>query len=363
MICRKVAGKCYLPDNRLLLDLINKHEGRFKVSYSITGVVLEQIQKYCPETMHTFEELAGTGCVEFLAETYYHSLSYLYSRREFVEQVIKHSDTIEALFGQRPVVFRNTELVYNNDLAETIESLGGFKGIITEGADHVLGYRNSNFVYRPPGCDHLKLLMKNYRLSDDIAFRFSSRFWKEFPLTADKYASWVNRINGNGCVVNLFMDYETFGEHQWSDTGIFDFMRHLPEKILAHPDNDFMTPSEIFDRYDAIDTVDVPYAISWADSERDLSAWIGNAMQTNAIEELYNMEEIVKACGDENILSDWRRLQISDHFYYMSTKFAGDGEVHSYFNPFDSPHDSFINFMNALSDLNSRCMRISSIAD
>ena len=279
-ICRKVANKCYLPTNRLLLDVIRRHEGRFRVAFSLTGVVIEQFQKYCPEVMSTFDALAETGCVEFLAETYHHSLSFLYSREEFLEQINKHTEIIERLFGQKPRIFRNTELIYNNRLAEIIESTGRFDAVITEGADHILGHRNSNFVYRPSTCNQLRLLMKNYSLSDDIAFRFGNRAWKEYPLTAEKFARWINNVNGNGHIVNLFMDYETFGEHQWDDTGIFDFMRHLPGEILKHPDNDFKTPSEVIEAYQPMDAVDVPHVISWADVERDLSAWLGNAMPT-----------------------------------------------------------------------------------
>jgi alpha-amylase len=354
-ICRKVANKCYLPANRLLLDLIGRFEGRFKVSYSITGVLLEQLQHFSPEVISTFDALAETGCVEFLAETYYHSLSFLYSRSEFVEQVQKHVETIHSLFGQRPRIFRNTELIYNNDLALLVESMGDFDAIITEGADHILGMRSPAFVYHPKGCNRLKLLLKNYALSDDIAFRFSNRNWREWPLTADKFARWISNINGNGNVVNLFMDYETFGEHQWKDTGIFDFMRHLPAEILKHPDNDFKTPSEVVQAYGAIDTVDVPHVISWADTERDLSAWLGNAMQSSAIHELYRLEKKIKETNDEGIIADWRRLQVSDHFYYMCTKYFADGDVHKYFNPYDSPYDSYINFMNVLDNLQSRC--------
>ena len=354
-VCRKVANKCYLPANRLLLNIIRQFEGRFKVAYSITGVLLEQLQRDCPEVMSTFDALAETGCVEFLAETYYHSLSSLYSPDEFTEQVDKHSETIEYLFGQKPKVFRNTELIYNNDLAGLVESMGKFDAIITEGADHILGFRSPNFVYRPQGCHKLKLLLKNYSLSDDIAFRFSNRNWSQWPLTADKFARWISDVNGNGNVVNLFMDYETFGEHQWADTGIFDFMRHLPGQILKHPDNDFKTPSEIVQTYNAVDTVDVPNLISWADTERDLSAWLGNPMQSNAIDELYRLEKKVKKTGDEKITTDWRRLQTSDHFYYMCTKYFADGDVHKYFNPYDSPYDSYINFMNVLSNLDARC--------
>ncbi|MHC4725930.1 MAG: glycoside hydrolase family 57 protein [Planctomycetota bacterium] len=336
-ICRKVANKCYLPTNRLILDLINRFDGRFKVAYSITGVLLEQLLTFSPEVMSTFDALAETGCVEFLAETYYHSLSFLYSRNEFVDQVNKHSETINKYFGQTPRIFRNTELIYNNELATLIESTGKFDAIITEGADHILGYRSPNFVYKPKDCKHLKLLLKNYALSDDIAFRFSNRSWIQWPLTADKFAQWVSDVNGNGNVVNLFMDYETFGEHQWEDTGIFDFMRHLPEMILRHPDNNFKTPSEVVDSYQPVGIVDVPHVISWADIERDLSAWVGNAMQSNAIHELYRIEKKIKQTANEKIIADWRKLQVSDHFYYMCTKYFADGDVHKYFNPYNSP--------------------------
>jgi len=354
-ICRKVANKCYLPTNRLLLNLIRRFDGRFRIAYSVTGLLLEQIERYSPEVLSTFDALAETGCVEFLAETYYHSLSFLYSRTEFVEQINKHIEAINYFFGQRPKIFRNTELIYNNELAGLIESMVCFDAIITEGADHILGYRSPNFVYQPKGCKHLKLLLKNYSLSDDIAFRFSNRNWAQWPLTADKFASWVSRVNGNGNVVNLFMDYETFGEHQWEDTGIFDFMRHLPDEVLKHPDNNFKTPSEVVQSYGSADEVDVPHIISWADTERDLSAWLGNAMQSNAIHELYRIEKKIKNTKDEKIISDWRKLQTSDHFYYMCTKYFADGDVHKYFNPYDSPYDSYINFMNVLDHLHKRC--------
>jgi alpha-amylase len=356
-VCRKVANKCYLPANRLILDLIRRFDGRFKVAYSITGVLLEQLQRYSPEVLSTFDALAQSGCVEFLAETYYHSLSFLYSRDEFIEQINKHSEIINRFFGQTPRVFRNTELIYNNELACLISSMGRFDAIITEGADHILGTRSPNFLYQPKNCDNVKLLLKNYALSDDIAFRFSNRSWPEWPLTAEKFAGWISRINGNGNVVNLFMDYETFGEHQWEDTGIFNFVRHLPEKILQHPDNNFKTPGEVAQSYPTVDIVDVPHIISWADTERDLSAWLGNAMQSNAIHELYRLERNVKSTNDEKIIGDWRKLQASDHFYYMCTKYFADGDVHKYFNPYDSPYDSYINFMNVLDNLQSRCSR------
>ncbi|MFA5292586.1 MAG: glycoside hydrolase family 57 protein [Phycisphaerae bacterium] len=356
-ICQKVANKCYLPTNRLILDLIKRHEGRFRVAYSITGVLLEQLADYAPEVMSTFDALARTGCVEFLAETYYHSLSFLYSRNEFHEQIFKHMDTIENLFGQRPKVFRNTELIYSNDLAEAIEEMGVFDGIITEGADRILEGRSPNFLYKAPKEGKAKLLLKNYALSDDIAFRFSNRGWSEWPLMSHKFSNWVNEVNGNGYVVNLFMDYETFGEHQWEDTGIFDFMRQLPEEIMKNPDNNFKTPSEAIASYPATDVINVPGLISWADTERDLSAWLGNAMQSNALHELYRMEQKIKKTGDKTLLSDWRKLQSSDHFYYMCTKYFSDGDVHKYFNPYDSPYDSYINFMNVMGNLEKRCAK------
>jgi alpha-amylase len=355
-VCRKVADKCYLPTNRLILDLIRQHAGRFRVAYSITGVILEQFQEYTPEVLASFQELAATGCVEFLAETYHHSLSFLFSPREFASQVEAHRTLMQDLFGQTPRVFRNTELVYNNALAQAVEQLGGFDAILAEGADHILGYRSPNYVYRPPQTRRLKLLLKNYRLSDDIAFRFSNRGWSEWPLRAEKFAQWINAVNGNGYTVNLFVDYETFGEHQWEDTGIFDFLRQLPTEVLKNPDNDFKTPGEVAAAHEAVDVVDVPFFVSWADIERDLSAWLGNPMQHNAIHELYNLEGKVKAAGDPDILASWRRLQTSDHFYYMCTKWFADGDVHKYFNPYDSPYDSYINFMNVLDHLRSRCV-------
>jgi len=354
-ICKKVANKCYLPANRLILELIHKYKGRFKVAYSITGTLLEQLERFSPEVLSTFHALAQTGCVEFLAETYYHSLSFLYSRAEFIEQVEKHCNTMADFFGQQPRVFRNTELIYNNELAHQIESMNKFDTILCEGADHILGFRSPNFVYRPKGCQKLRLLMKNYSLSDDIAFRFSNRGWSQWPLTSEKFASWVNKVNGNGYVVNLFMDYETFGEHQWEDTGIFEFMRHFPEEIFKHPDNDFKTPGEAAMAFEPVGEIDVPYLMSWADTERDLSAWLGNPMQSNAIHDLYRIEEKIKAIGNDKLVADWRKLQTSDHFYYMCTKYFADGDVHKYFNPYDSPYDSFINFMNVLDHLHGRC--------
>jgi alpha-amylase len=351
-ILHKVAGKCYLPANAVLLELLNKHP-EFKISFSFSGVFLEQLELFSPETLASFQKLVATGRVELLEETYYHSLSFLYSPEEFRRQVLLHRAKIKKLFGVTPMIFRNTELIYNNALAHEVESMG-YKGILAEGADHVLGWRSPNFLYSPQGTSKLKLLLKNYRLSDDIAFRFSSRDWAEFPLTAPKFANWVSQVNGSGNVVNLFMDYETFGEHQWEDTGIFNFLRHLPEEILRHPDNDFVTPSEAVARYAPVAELDVHHFVSWADIERDLSAWLSNPMQHDAIRSIYGLEKEVMATGDARMIDDWRRLQTSDHFYYMCTKWFSDGDVHKYFNPYNTPYEAFIAYMNVLQDLRLR---------
>ncbi len=352
-VCRKVAKKCYLPANATILELIRNTNGRFRCAFSITGVALEQFEKYAPEVLESFKELAKTGHVEFLSETYYHSLSYLYSKEEFKKQVMIHRKKIKQLFGQTPTIFRNTELIYNNELAKFIEGMG-YKGILAEGADHILGWRSPNFLYTPVTCSKIKLLLKNYKLSDDIAFRFSNRGWKEWPLTAEKYTHWINSINGNGETVNLFMDYETLGEHQWEDTGIFEFLRHFPYRVLEHPDNNFKTPSEVVRAYQPKAELDIHSFISWADIERDLSAWLGNQMQQSSIKELYMLEKAVIGSKDRQLVDDWRKLQISDHFYYMCTKWFSDGDVHKYFNPYDSPYESFIAFMNILNDIISR---------
>ncbi|MBI5389237.1 alpha-amylase [Candidatus Woesearchaeota archaeon] len=351
-ILRKVADKCYLPTNKLLLGLLKKHPG-FKISYSFSGVVLEQFEQYFPEVLHSFQKLVQTGQVEILDETYYHSLAFLHSLDEFKEQVLMHRKRVQELFGATPQVFRNTELIYSNELARVVAQMG-YKGILAEGADHVLGWRSPNFLYRPKDQQTLKVLLKNYRLSDDIAFRFSNKAWEGFPLTSEKYARWVDGVNGNGHCVNLFMDYETFGEHQWEDTGIFAFLEHLPAEILKNPDNNFKTPSELVDGVEPVGELDVPFLVSWADMERDISAWQGNSMQQSALSALYQLEQDVKAKNDPVLLADWRRLQTSDNFYYMCTKWFSDGDVHKYFNPYESPYDSYIAFMNILNDLKMR---------
>ncbi|MFP4053205.1 MAG: glycoside hydrolase family 57 protein [Phycisphaerae bacterium] len=352
-ICRKVTEKCYLPATQLMLDLVREHQGRFRISYAVTGTVIEQFRRWAPEVLDLLIELAKTGAVEFIAETYYHSLAFLYNRDEFVAQILKHCHLMEELFGQRPKVFRNTELTYNNDVAKVIEDMD-FEAILTEGADFVLGYRSPNFIYNPPNCANLRMLLKNYRLSDDVAFRFSNRGWAEWPLTTEKFAGWVDQINGNGYVCNLFMDYETFGEHQWADTGIFEFLRALPGRIMETGKNDFLTVSEAAERYPTVGEVDIPHMISWADTERDLSAWLGNSMQANALHDVYAAAEEVLQTDDEMLIEDWRKLLTSDHFYYMCTKWFADGDVHKYFNPYESPYDAYINYMNILDNIRSR---------
>lgn len=351
-IFHKVASKCYLPANDLLLKLLHQHP-ELRVGFSLSGVFLEQALTFAPEVIESFQKLVATGKVEILAETYYHSLAFLYSKKEFRDQVIQHSEKIQRLFGLTPKVFRNTELIYNNSLAIELEKMG-YKGVLTEGADRILGWRSPNFVYRPKGAKKIKLLLKNYKLSDDMAFRFSARDWNQWPLTADKFAAWINQINGAGEIVNLFMDYETFGEHQWAETGIFGFLSHLPAAILAHPDNRFITPTEAVVNLSAWDEIDVPEFISWADSERDLSAWRSNSLQHDALDKLYALETPIKRLGDPQLLADWRKLQTSDHFYYMSTKFWSDGDVHKYFSPYSSPYEAYIYFTTALLDMELR---------
>jgi alpha-amylase len=352
-IMNKVAEKCYLRTNKKMLELIHRHQGKFRISYSISGTAIEQFEKYRPDVLESFVELAKTGCVEFLSETYSHSLSFIYSKDEFKRQVQKHAAIIKKHFNQTPKVFRNTELIYNNELASFIEDMG-YEGIISEGVDRILGERSPNFLYRPVNTKKIKVLLKNYRLSDDIAFRFSDKGWKEFPLTVDKFKHWVFNVAGNGETINLFMDYETFGEHQWESTGIFDFLDHLPGAILSRPDFDFKTPSEVIASYPARDVYDAHHFTSWADMERDLSAWLSNSMQKEAMNRIYSIEKDVLNCNDPGILNVWERLQTSDHYYYMCTKFWNDGDVHKYFSPYDSPYDAYLYFMNAFSDLECR---------
>lgn len=350
---RKVAGKCYLPANQAIFELIEKYGDRFKVSFSISGVALDQFELYAPEVLESFKRLAGTGQVEFLAETYSHSLVSLADTEEFKSQVTEHSLRIESLFGSKPKVFRNTELVYSDEIGAMVADMG-YKAMLTEGAKHILGWKSPNYLYYNAINPRLKVLLKNYKLSDDIAFRFSNQGWNEWPLTAEKYVGWLKNLDKKEEIVNLFMDYETFGEHQWAETGIFEFLKALPGLVLRNKEFSFSTPSEIAARLQPVAAIHVPYPISWADEERDLSAWLGNDMQNEAFKKLYSLREMVKKTNNDEILTDWRYLQVSDHFYYMSTKFFSDGEVHKYFNPYESPYDAFINYMNVLSDFTSR---------
>jgi alpha-amylase len=355
-ILHKVASKSYLPTNQVFLDLLNNIP-ELKISYSISGVTLDQFERYSPETLESFKRLVDTGRVEMLGETYHHSLSFFYSVPEFERQVRMHRKRVEELFGVTPTVFRNTELAYTNELGQWAEAQG-YDGVITEGWEHYLGWRSPNYLYTPKGASKIKLLLKNYRLSDDVAFRFSEQSWRDWPLTAEKFAQWVNAINGAGDTVNLFMDYETFGEHQWEDTGIFDFLRALPHELLKHPDNEFLTPSEVVAKYPSRDELDVPHILTWADTERDLSAWRGNDMQHSALNRIYALEDKVLKSSDEDLVNDWRRLQTSDHFYYMCTKWFNDGDVHAYFSPYESPYDAYRYYMNVLQDLELRLQDI-----
>lgn len=348
-IVRKVAEKNYLPMNALLLDLIKEYGSAFKVSFSISGTALDQFEAYAPDVMESFKRLAETGNVEFLAETYAHSLSALKSKEEFTKQVKTQSEKIESLFGQKPTTFRNTELIYSDQIGAMVADMG-YKVMLTEGAKHILGWRSPDFMYTNAINPKLKLLLKNFRLSDDIAFRFSQQSWSEWPLTTEKFVGWLNQLNPKDEVVNLFMDYETFGEHQWAETGIFDFMRALPGRVLSHSDFVFATPSELGEKLQPVSSIHVPHPISWADEERDLTAWLGNELQDEAFDKLYALEPLVKKSKNPDIQHDWLYLQTSDHFYYMCTKWFSDGDVHKYFNPYGTPYEAFINYMNVLSD-------------
>ena len=380
-IMRRVADKCYLPMNKLLLDLINEFGYRFKVSFSISGVALEQFAKYTPEVIDSFKALANTGCVEFLAETYAHSLSALKNEEEFVTQVRRQQQLLNDLIGYKSTAFRNTELIYSNDIGDMVYRMG-FDTMLTEGAKHVLGWKSPNYLYCSAQNPKLKLLLKNFRLSDDIAFRFSQQSWEGWPLTAEKYVDWLNQIDHKEEVVNLFMDYETFGEHQWPETGIFDFMRALPRTVFANSNFGFATPTELSNSLQPIAPVHVPYPISWADEERDLTAWLGNDLQDDAFDTLYSLHEKINSITSyvknlesiniennypqninvgelKSLIDDWQKLQTSDHFYYMCTKWFADGDVHKYFNPYGTPYDAYINYMNVISDFILRLSKYS----
>ncbi len=352
-ILNKVAHKSYLPTNKVLLKLLKKYPD-FKLSLSISGVVLEQLEQWAPKVLVSFQELVASGRVEIVSETYHHSLAFFYSRSEFETQVRMHRDIVKRLFGHEPQSFRNTELAYNNDVAKWAEE-AGYKVILAEGWDPVLGWRSPNYVYKPVNTNAIKVLLKNYRVSDDIAFRFGNHDWPEWPLTADKFSHWLSEDN-DATNFDLFMDYETFGEHQWKESGILDFLNTLPKEWLKTPGHDFMTVTEAAENIEAVGTFDSPNTITWADTERDLSAWLGNGMQKQSIEALYGLEKHILESNDWDLIEDWRKLQTSDHFYYMCVKYFNDGDIHAYFSPYETPYDAYINFINAYHDIKSRLL-------
>ncbi|HUI32592.1 MAG: glycoside hydrolase family 57 protein [Dysgonamonadaceae bacterium] len=351
-IMQRIAANSFIPANRMLFDLVNQYKGRFKIAFSISGIALEQLEIYAPEVIDGLRQLANTGNVEFLAETYAHSLASTIDPIEFKNQVKQHADKIEMLFDQKPTTFRNTELIYSNDIGKAVYEMGYTK-MITEGAKHVLGWKSPNYVYTSSVKPKLKLLLKNHRFSDDIMFRFSNYSWNEYPLTADKFINWIDSLPEKEQIVNLFMNYETFGSMQPSHTGIFEFMKALPH-FAFEKGMSFSTPSEVMDTFKPIGSIDVIYPISWADEERDLSAWLGNTLQKEAFRTLYEIGERVRMCNDRRLKQDWLYLQTSDHFYYMSTKHFSDGAVHDQFSPYPSPYDAFNNYMNVLSDFIER---------
>ena len=364
-VFERTCRKCYFPSNHILLDLIDQHKRekkQVKVSFSISGIFLEQCEMFNKDLLESFKQLAGTGCVEFLSQTYYHSLASLYPERaEFVEQVKMHHQTMKDLLGYTPKVFENTELLYNNAIAETVENLG-YTGVFTEGIERILHGKSPNYLYAPKNCKKIKVLLRNYKLTDDIGFRFSARWWSEWPLAADKYASWLAATPGR--CINIFPDYETFGEHHWPETGIQEFLKHLPRNILKWQHLHMVTPSEIIEKYAPVDEIDVPElggTVSWADLERDASCWLGNTMQWAYYTSVRKLEPFVKETEDKDFLRMWRYFQTSDHLYYMFTAGGGPGEVHSYFSHFDSPIDAYVTAHSAILDFENR-IRLASIA-
>ncbi len=360
-VMKKVAEKCYLPTNELLLKLIKQHEGKFKIAYSITGTAIEQFKLYSPETLDSFKKLVDTGCVELLGETYYHSLSFLYDTNEFLDQVMMHRQLMQDEFGYNTTTFRNTELIYQDRLSDLVFEIDGFKTIITEGVDRILQWRTPLYAYKNYSKD-INLLLKYYQLADDIAFRFSNRDWPEYPLTVDKFVNWIDHLTlaetgGKNLFLNLFMDYETFGEHQWASSGIFDFMEHFPAAVLKKDHLGFATPNQTtaLANYQQ-EALSIPEAVSWADEQRDLSAWLDNDMQKNAIETLYELFIRIKDKGDPELLRTARMLSTSDHFYYMCAKYFQDGDVHKYFSPYDSPDQAYIYYITALAELEEKLL-------
>jgi alpha-amylase len=347
-IITRIAQRSYIPAAETLLRMIENSNGKFRCAFSITGTALEQCEQYVPEFIDLLKKLANTGKVEFLAETYAHSLSSLKDPDEFISQVKQHDDKIYELFGLRPKVLRNTELIYCDEMAPMIYDMG-YKGCITEGAKHILGWKSPNYVYSAASCPKLKLLLKNDKLSDDITFRFSNPQWDSYPLTADKYIDWIASTPAEEQIINLFMSLETFGEIQPRESGIFQFLEAIP-RFAAERGIDFWTPSEIVSKCKPVDTLSVLHPISWADEARDTSAWLGNKLQNEAFDKLYSVAERVRLCTDRRLKQDWTYLQASDHLFYMSTKHRNDGAVHAMFSPYETPFDAFTNYMNVLAD-------------
>jgi alpha-amylase len=352
-ILNKVSEKCYLPANRMFQQLVERNEGRFRMALSISGIVIEQMERWRPDVLESFKQLVASGSVELLAETYYHSLSFVHSNKEFDRQVDMHLEKLEEVFHVRPRVFRNTELIYNDAIAAKAETMG-FDGVIAEGVEQNLGGHSPNFLYRAPTTARIKTLLRNIRLSDDLGFRLSDSAWPEHPLTPEKFAGWLAGCEGD--VVNLFMDYESIGEHQWEDTGIFKFWQNLPDAV-SDAGLQWVMPSEAVELYRASREYSSDRITSWADAERDLSAWMGNVMQQEAIAKVHRLEQEILAVNDPALTDTWAKMQTSDHFYWMSTKGGTDGSVHSYFTPYPSPYDAYIYFMNVLADLQIRLRR------
>jgi alpha-amylase len=348
-IARRVAEKCYIPANKMLLDLIKEYGDAFKVSFSISGTALDQFAQYTPEVLKSFRQLAETGSVEFIAAPYAHSLSALNNQDEFIRQVDLHRKAIRGYFGQDPVTFRNTEMIYSDRIGEIVAEMG-FSAMLTEGAKHILGWKSPNYLYCNAINPKLKVLLRNFRLSDDIAFRFSTQAWSEWPLTTEKFTGWLNKIDPAEEVVNIFLDYEAIGERQWKESGIFDFFKSLPHAVFKHTNFTFANPSEVAKNLQPVSAIHVTHPISWADEERDLTSWLGNELQDEAFSKLYSIAGQVTQTGDPDIIKDWQYLQTADHLYYMCTKWFSDGAVHKYFNPYPSPYEAFINYMNVLSD-------------
>jgi alpha-amylase len=358
-VFERATRKCYFPANSIILEQIEeckRQRKQFKVTYGISGVFLEQCERWNPDLLESFKQLAETGCVEFMDETYYHSLASLYGmdRSEFVEQVEMHRQLMNDLFNYEPQVIENTELLYNNAIAKTMEGMG-YKGTVTEGIERVLGWRSPNYVYKAKN-SNLRVLLRNYRLSDDIGFRFSSNWWNEYPLDAMKYARWLAAAHGE--VIVLFVDYETFGEHHWSESGIHEFLRWLPSEVNKWRHLQWQTPSEVIKKHAPVGEIDVHEynTISWADIERDPTAWIGNPMQNICYDSLKELEQLVKGIGDKELIRLWRYLQMSDHLYYLSIKGGGPGEVHNYFSPMGSPVEAFAVYSRILADLEARIL-------